>query len=143
MFNWIGLYAVNTMIYQKGTGPMFNLKTTKTFTIKEASPGSLLPSFNITVDGKDYFGKLFQPTIGIFIAMGVAVLIWVIINKTTFGYELKACGHNKEAARYAGINEKKNIVLSMTIAGALAGLGAGLFYLSGSCLLYTSPSPRD
>ena len=132
MFNWIGLYAVNTMIYQKGAGPMFNLKTTKTFTIKESSPASLLPSFNINVDGKAYFGKMFQPTIGIFVAIGVAILIWVIINKTTFGYELKACGHNKDAAKYAGINEKKNIVLSMTIAGALAGLGAGLFYLSGS-----------
>ena len=132
MFNWIGLYAVNTLIYQQGTGPMFNLKTTKTYTIKEASPASLLPSFNINVDGKGYFGKMFQPTIGIFIAIGVAILVWVIINKTTFGYELKACGHNKDAAKYAGINEKKNIVLSMTIAGALAGLGAGLFYLSGS-----------
>ena len=132
MFNWIGLYAVNTLIYQKGSGPMFNLKTTKTFTIKETSPASLLPSFNINVDGKAYFGKMFQPTIGIFIAIAVAIIVWVIINKTTFGYELKACGHNKEAAKYAGINEKKNIVLSMAIAGALAGLGAGLFYLSGS-----------
>ena len=132
MFNWIGLYAVNTMIYQQGSGPMFNLKTTKTFTIKEASPGSLLPSFNISVGGEDYFGKLFRPSIGIFLAILVAIVIWVIINKTTFGYELKACGHNKEAAKYAGINEKKNVVLSMTIAGALAGLGAGLFYLSGS-----------
>ena len=132
MFNWIGLYMVNTLIYQKGAGPMFNLKTTKTFTIKEASPESLLPSFNITIGDKGYFGKMFQPTIGIFIAIGVAILVWVIINKTTFGYELKACGHNKDAAKYAGINEKKNIVLSMTIAGALAGLGAGLFYLSGS-----------
>ena len=132
MFNWIGLYAVNTMIYQKGAGPMFNLKTTKTFTIKESSPESLLPSFNITVNGDEYFGKMFRPSIGIFIAIAVAIVIWVIINKTTFGYELKACGHNKDAAKYAGINEKKNIVLSMTIAGALAGLGAGLFYLSGS-----------
>ena len=132
MFNWIGLYAVNTMIYQQGSGPMFNLKTTKTFTIKEASPGSLLPSFNISVGGEDYFGKLFRPSIGIFLAILVAIVIWIIINKTTFGYELKACGHNKEAAKYAGINEKKNVVLSMTIAGALAGLGAGLFYLSGS-----------
>jgi len=132
MFNWIGLYAVNTLIYQKGAGAMFNLKTTKTYTIKEASPESLLPSFNVSVGGDDYFGKLFQPTIGIFVAIAVAILIWVIINKTTFGYELKACGHNKDAAKYAGINDKKNIVLSMTIAGALAGLGAGLFYLSGS-----------
>ncbi len=132
MFNWIGLYGVNTLIYQQGTGPMFNLKTTKTFTIKESSPASLLPSFNVSINGDDYFGKLFKPSIGIFIAIAVAVIIWIIINKTTFGYELKACGHNKEAAKYAGINEKKNIVLSMTIAGALAGLGAGLFYLSGS-----------
>ena len=132
MFNWIGLYAVNTLIYQGGTGPMFNLKTTKTFTLKESAPQALLPTFNVNVGGKAYFGKMFMPTIGIFIAIAVAVLIWVIINKTTFGYELKACGHNKNAAKYAGINEKRNIVLSMTIAGALAGLGAGLFFLSGS-----------
>lgn len=132
MFNWIGLYAVNTMIYQGGNGPMFNLKTTKTFTLKESAPMSILPTFNVNVDGKPYFGKLFMPSIGIFIAIAVAVLIWIVINKTTFGYELKACGHNKNAAKYAGINEKTNIVLSMTIAGALAGLGAGLFFLSGS-----------
>ena len=49
-----------------------------------------------------------------------------------FGYELKACGFNKDAAKYAGINEKRNIVLSMTISGALAGIGAGLYYLSGA-----------
>ena len=132
MFNWIGLYAVNTLIYQGGTGVMFNTNTTKTYTIKQASPGSLLPTFNVGIGGKDYFGAMFLPTIGIFIAVAVAVVVWVVLNKTTFGYELKACGHNKDAAKYAGINDKKNIVLSMTIAGVLAGLGAGLFYLSGS-----------
>ena len=132
MFNWIGLYTVNTLIYQGGSGPMYNLKTTKTYTLKESASQALLPSFNVNVGGKGYFGNMFRPTIGIFIAIAVAVLIWVIINKTTFGYELKACGHNKDAAKYAGINEKSNIVLSMTIDGALAGLGAGLFYLSGS-----------
>ena len=132
MFNWIGLYSVNTLMYQGGKGPMYNPNTTKTVTIKQGNAASLLPSFNVTVDGKDYFGALFQPTIGIFLAIAIAVVIWVILNKTTFGYELKACGLNKNAAKYAGINEKKNIVLSMTIAGALAGVGAGLFYLSGS-----------
>ena len=132
MFNWMGLYAVNTLIYQGGTGPMFNLKTTKTFTLKECAPQALLPTFNVTVGDKPYFGKLFMPTIGIFIAIALAVVIWIVINKTTFGYELKACGFNKNAAKYAGINEKKSIVLSMIISGALAGLGAGLFYLSGS-----------
>lgn len=137
MFNWIGLYAVNTLIYQDGKGPMFDIKTTKTLRVVQASPESLLPTFNVQVDGKDYFGKFppiinYEPSIGIIIAIVVAVLIWFILSKTTFGYELKACGHNKHAAKYAGINDKKNIVLSMTIAGALAGLGAGLFYLSGS-----------
>ena len=132
MFNWIGLYGVNTLIYQGGTGAMYNTNTTKTYTIKQVSPQSLLPTFNIPIGEKGYFGKMFLPTIGIFLAIAVAVLIWVVLNKTVFGYELKACGFNKNAAKYAGINDKKNIILSMTIAGALAGLGAGLFYLSGS-----------
>ena len=86
---------------------------------------SLIPDFGLN--------KLFQTnstTIAIFLAAAVAVLIWVVLNKTTFGYELKAVGLNKNAARYAGINEKKNIILSMAIAGALAGFGAGLFFLS-------------
>ena len=58
--------------------------------------------------------------------------MYIILNKTTFGYELKACGFNKDAAKYAGINEKRNIVFSMMIAGALAGVGAGLYFLSGA-----------
>ena len=137
MFNWIGLYAVNTIMYQGGTSPMFDIKTTKTLRVIHASPDSLLPTFNVKVGGEEYFGKFppiinYEPCIGILIAIGVAVLVWFVLNKTTFGYELKACGHNKHAAKYAGINDKKNIILSMTIAGALAGLGAGLFYLSGS-----------
>ena len=61
-------------------------------------------------------------TIAIFIAIAIAVIIYIVLNKTTFGYELKACGFNKDAAKYAGINEKRNVVLSMTIAGALAGI---------------------
>ena len=137
MFNWVGLYAVNTIMYQNGSSPMFDIKTTKTLRVVQASPDSLLPTFNVQVDGKDYFGSFkpvinYEPSIGIIIAIVVAVIIWFVLNKTTFGYELKACGHNKHAAKYAGINDKKNIILSMTIAGALAGLGAGLFYLSGS-----------
>lgn len=137
MFNWIGLYCVNTIMYQNGTSPMFDIKTTKTLRVVQVSPQSLLPTFNVKVNGADYFGKFepvinYEPSIGIIIAIIVAVVVWFILNKTTFGYELKACGHNKHAAKYAGINDKKNIILSMTIAGALSGLGAGLFYLSGS-----------
>ena len=73
---------------------------------------------------------------GILIAIVLAVLIYILLNKTTLGYELKACGHNRHAARYAGINDKRNIVLSMAIAGALAGAGASLYWLSGNTEFY-------
>ena len=54
------------------------------------------------------------------------------MNKTTFGYELKACGFNKDAARYAGMNEKKCIVLALVISGFFAGVGGALTYLCGT-----------
>ena len=69
---------------------------------------------------------------GILIAIVMAVLVYILLNKTTLGYELKACGANRHAARYAGINDKRNIVLSMAIAGALAAAGASLYWLSGN-----------
>ena len=127
MFNWIGLYLVNELVYQNGTGPMYDVRNTRTLNLGKSAElsQSLIPDFGLN--------KMFQTnstTIAIFLAAAVAVLIWVVLNKTTFGYELKAVGLNKSAARYAGINEKKNIILSMAIAGALAGFGAGLFYLS-------------
>ena len=58
------------------------------------------------------------------------------MTKTTLGYQLKACGSNRHAARYAGIKDKRNIVLSMAIAGALSGAGAALYYLAGNTEFY-------
>ena len=75
---------------------------------------------------------------GILIAILVAVAMYILINKTTLGYELKACGSNRHAARYAGINDKRNIVLSMAIAGALSAGGAALYWLSGNTEFYWS-----
>ena len=69
---------------------------------------------------------------GILIATVMAILVYVLMTKTTLGYELKACGSNRHAARYAGINDKRNIVLSMAIAGCLSGMAAALYYLSGN-----------
>ena len=60
------------------------------------------------------------------------------MSKTTFGYQLKACGSNRDAAKYAGINDKKNIIYSMAIAGALAGAGAALYYLAGNTEFFWS-----
>ena len=73
-----------------------------------------------------------QVNAGILIAIVIAVLMYIIMNKTTLGYELKACGANRHSARYAGIRDKRNIVLSMAIAGALAAAGASLYWLSGN-----------
>ena len=80
---------------------------------------------------------------GILIAIVIAVLMYILMNKTTLGYELKACGANRHAARYAGISDKRNIVLSMAIAGALSGAAAALYYLSGQhgVLLEHLPDP--
>lgn len=69
---------------------------------------------------------------GIFIAILAGIVMYIVINKTKFGFELKACGYNRNACKYAGINEKRSIILSMVIAGALAGLGGALLYLAGS-----------
>lgn len=75
---------------------------------------------------------------GIIVAILMAVAVYIMMSKTTFGYELRVCGSNRHAARYAGINDKRNIVLSMAIAGALAGGGAALYWLSGNTEFYWS-----
>ena len=92
-------------------------------------------SFNNVATPKLGLDKLFpdsQVNGGILIAILFAVAMYILLNKTTLGYQLKACGANRHAARYAGINDKRNIVLSMSIAGALAGGGAALYWLSGN-----------
>ena len=92
-------------------------------------------SFNGVATPKLGLDKLFpgsQVNGGILIAAVFAIVMYILMNKTTLGYELKACGANRHAARYAGISDKRNIVLSMAIAGALAGAGASLYYLSGN-----------
>ena len=92
-------------------------------------------SFNGVATPKLGLDKLFpgsQVNAGILIAVVFAIAMYILMNKTTLGYELKACGANRHAARYAGISDKRNIVLSMAIAGALAGAGASLYYLSGN-----------
>ena len=125
MFNWIGLYLVNELMYSTIKG-MYDQKTTRTYKLSSVSPESLIPNM-----GLNTIFKTNSTTIAIFIAIIIAIIMYIVLSKTTFGYELKACGFNKDAAKYAGINEKRNIVLSMTISGALAGIGAGLYYLSG------------
>ena len=79
--------------------------------------------------------KIFPGTIsggGFILGVIAVIIIYIILKKTTFGYELKGVGLNRHAAKYAGVNENKAIVLSMAIAGALAGFGGASLYLSGA-----------
>ena len=92
-------------------------------------------SHNGVATTKMGLGKIFegsQINAGIVIAILFAVAMYIMINKTTLGYQLKACGANRHAARYAGIKDKRNIVLSMAISGALASAGAALYFLGGN-----------
>ena len=98
-------------------------------------------TFNGVATAKLGMDKIFpgsQVNGGILIAMVIAVIIYILMSKTTLGYELKACGSNRHAARYAGINDKRNIVLSMAIAGSLAGGGAALYWLAGNTEFFWS-----
>lgn len=98
-------------------------------------------TFNGVATPKMLMDKIFpgsQANGGILIAILIAVGIYILMSKTTLGYELKACGANRHAARYAGINDRRNIILSMAIAGALSAGGAALYYLAGNTEFYWS-----
>ncbi len=130
MFNWIAMFAVNLTINNL---PMMLAKywggaqMDRTANLADANPGALIPRL-----GLDVLMKSNYMNISIFIAIAFALIAWIILSKTTFGYELKACGYNRNASVYAGINAKRNIVLSMVISGAFAGVGGGLYFLAGT-----------
>ncbi len=104
--------------------------------------GYIIPLKNVGVStpswGMDVLFPGSQANGGFWVACLIAVGMWVVMNKTTFGYELKACGSNRHSAKYAGINDKRNIVLSMVIAGALASAGGCLYFLSGNTEFFWS-----
>ena len=129
MFNWIAMNLVNLLI--PNVGGMLDADWGATSTDRTALLGNANPSAILPRLGLDKLFNYPYMNIGIFLAIIIAVVLWVVLNKTTFGYELKACGFNRDASIYAGINAKRNIVLSMVIAGAMAGIGGGLFYLAG------------
>ena len=104
--------------------------------------GYIKPTAANGVETADFgLDKLFagsQVNGGILIAVLMAVIVYIIMSKTTLGYQLKACGSNRHAARYAGINDKMSIISSMAIAGALAAAGGSLYYLSGNTEFFWS-----
>mgnify|MGYP001142494278 CR=1 FL=1 len=122
MLNWISLYCVNMLLVS-----VKEQSTPYTTPLSSGNKSALLP--NLGLD------KLFTNnefvTIGLPLAVVMAVLVWVVLEKTKFGYELKATGLNKNAAKYCGMKEQRNVILTMMIAGGLAGFAAGIYYLTG------------
>lgn len=80
---------------------------------------------------------------GIFIAIATTVVIWFILSRTTLGFALKAVGSSRSAAEYAGIKVGRNIVVSMAIAGGLAGLAGLTFYCGYSDIMEIAKSPSE
>ncbi len=122
MLNWIALYMTNLILLQ-----VKNPTSPYTLAIRGVNPAAMIPSMGLN----KLFGNEKSVTIAIPIAVLMAVLVWLILSKTKFGYELKATGMNYNAAKYCGMRENRNIILTMMISGALAGMGAGLLYLTG------------
>ncbi len=122
MLNWITLYLTNLILT---TVKSPNSPYTKA--LQGSNPSALIPSLGLGA----LFNNEKSVTIAIPLAVIMAVVVWVVLNKTKFGYELKATGSNYNAARYCGMKENRNIILTMMIAGALAGMGAAMLYLTG------------
>ena len=124
MMNYIGMYGVNFLIQLT----VFDSLKNQSLPVAENANAPKLGMDLIFRSG----ATASSANAGIFIAVLAGVVIYYLIEKTKFGYELKACGYNRDAARYAGINETRSIVLSMVIAGALSGLGGACLYLAGA-----------
>ena len=126
MTNWI---AANLVTW------MFDISKFKNMAEGTKSGYIYKTTYNGVATAKLGLDKVFpgsQINGGIVVAIIIAILVYILMNRTTFGYQLKACGANRYAARYAGIQDKRNIVLTMAMAGALAAAGGALYYLSGN-----------
>ena len=120
MFNYIGMYLVDMLI--QGNATMYISSKTRTDYLPSTAQITSLGVQNSNVN------------LSIFIAIAFAIILFIVLNKTTFGYELKATGFNKNASTYAGMNGKRNIILTMAIAGAMAGLGGAFAILAPSTI---------
>jgi simple sugar transport system permease protein len=117
MLNWIAIW-VGTYLFGDG-GPLQNSANKALPISNDVTPGAQLPVFW----GDQQLQGLH---IGFFIALAMLVVFWLILNRTTLGYEVRAVGYNPEAAAYGGISVKKNLIRAMAISGAFAGLAGGL-----------------
>lgn len=124
MFNYIGMYLVDMLV--QGNKIMYIPSKTRTSYLPASAQ---IPSLGVTNSNVN---------VSIFIAIAFAIVLYIILNKTIFGYELKATGFSKQASHYAGMNHKRNTVLTMVIAGGAAGLGGAFAILAPSTIAGSS-----
>ncbi len=119
MMNWLAFWIVNYTVpaYFKG-----DFLETESRRIPEAA-SLRLPGLSEMFNGS-------YVNLGLVLAILAVIGVWVLLEKTVLGYELKAAGYNRYAAEYGGMKVNSIIVMSMTIAGALSGL-AGLALYAG------------
>ena len=135
MLNWTALYISNWVI----TIPSFGRQGTgKTYAIQPTAQIDILGQWKRTPEGIAFLREhpmlwdvLKSPVnLGFVFAILLAALVWYVLNRTTLGYELRAVGHNPQAAEAGGISVKRSMVISMLFAGGLAG-AAGAFQVLG------------
>ncbi|WP_022773574.1 ABC transporter permease [Butyrivibrio sp. AE2015] len=122
MLNWIGLYTVNMLL-----GGVKEVSSPYTLSLASTNPSAIIPSLGL----EKLFSNNKYVTIAIPLAVIIAIILKVILSMTVFGYEIKATGIAKDAAKYSGMKEKKNVILTLFIGGGLAGLGAAFLFLTG------------
>ncbi len=137
MLNWIALYFSNYMVMSEF---IHRDSTETTEFIGMNSSITLFENFKSSEQGLAFFesypslSEFFRPPVnaGIFFALLSVLIVWFILNKTSFGFKLKAVGFNRDASKYAGINIEKKMTQSMFISGALSSLAGSLHVLGVS-----------
>jgi len=121
MLNWIAIW-VGAWLFGDG-GPLQNTANPTVPISNDIADSAKLPVFW----GQQELQGLH---IGFFVALAALVVFYLVLNRTTLGYEVRAVGFNPEAAAYGGINVKMNLFRAMAISGAFAGL-AGAIDMTG------------
>ena len=112
MMNYIALHTSNALIRAVSDGG--------------DNTGSINPTASLRSEFFENLTDFSRLHYGIFIALAMVLVMWLILEKTTRGFELKAVGLNQHASEYAGMNVNKNIILAMVISGAFAGLAGAM-----------------
>jgi simple sugar transport system permease protein len=117
MLNWIA-YWVGSYLVGRG-GPLQNKADVSLPISSDVVKSGMLPTF---------WGnpELQALHVGFFIALGALVAFWIVLSRTTLGYQVRAVGFNPAAASYGGISVARNYVYAMAISGTFAGLGGAI-----------------